>query len=207
MAELLNLERIIGIYDQTMTDWLASTRLVSLLNNDPGGDVTTAITLADLARFAKHHDQSFVTREFDGNKATRGYSKKQWVDSLNNLRQQAQADFDARQEHTLEACAERVLSWITGLDPDWYELVEALQEERNFDAKATLASLTAYVLDNRLHMVVPQHEALQGVQWTREPQECSICHEMYQMEYPGQPCCLKPECGRAFHAFHAEAPV
>lgn len=99
----------------------------------------------------------------------------------------------------LDKCAKAVLDWVQSLDPDWGYLVQALKEERGFDDKAVLASLAGYVLDNRLHMIVPQNESLQGVHWTMEDQICPVCKSVYQMSYPGQQACLDPECGRIFH--------
>jgi len=186
-------EVCLSVYRDTKSDWMPASELIQELK-----DRGSVVGGSDLSRLMREFDQKRDMREYEG-KLTGGYTRRNFQLIQNQLEAASQREDDAKQEHDLDMCAERLLVWISSLDPDWRMLVEALNDERGFDAKTTIASFAGYVLDNRLHMIVPRNETLQGVHWTPEEQLCPICSDVYTMSYPGQPCCLKSECGRLYH--------
>lgn len=192
-VQKLILTKIVEVYDRSRADWMPTQELRALL-----AEAGEKISLADLSRLMRDHNQSITYQEYD-NRRRPGYHKKQFLDTLGVFLEQERAEDEAKQEHDLDTCAMRVLDWIAGMDPDWNLRIQAIIDERQFDAKQVLASLAGWVLDNRMHMSVPKNDRLMGASWTHDTQECCMCGRPFRMSYPGQPCCLNPGCGKMYH--------
>lgn len=108
--------------------------------------------------------------------------------------------------HSLDECAEAIIEWVAALDPAWGDRVKVLRDERNLSAKQALGSMVGYVLDQSLHMIVPNNPAFETT--LREAQEaiCRLpsCGKPFSRRYPGEPF-HSNECARAWHAEHGAA--
>lgn len=192
------LEYCAFIYEREGADWMPIATLRRLLLEED----FEPTQINKVAHILREHNQSLQEREYD-NKRARGYTKRQFREVVKVY---SDHETEAGQEehgHDLNVCAEQLIEFVSSLDPDWPMLIEVLRHERGFDAKTAIASLMAYVLQHRLHMVVPGLEAFRPSEatWTPETKICSVCGEEYRMTYAGQPpVCLKSACGRTYHA-------
>lgn len=94
-------------------------------------------------------------------------------------------------EPPLEADAQKMLDYISGLDPAWSERLVALREERHgLSALKTLALLCCYTLESGNHMSIPAlPQLMDDFVPAGAERECPYCQTPYRLAYPGQPFC------------------
>lgn len=97
-----------------------------------------------------------------------------------------------REVDSLDAAAEVLLDHVRGLDPTYAARIQAKIDEQHLTAYQVLGAFCGYVLDNSLHMQLPQHPLFrQGATPTPLRQRCAYagCNKTFAAQWPGQRYC------------------
>ena len=205
MAEEYNsrdiVEMCLEIAKEANLQWVSVSHLCAVMRQ-----LEIEIGAADLVRIMKSQGAEVTARDTGGQRQERGYFRRQFVELMTAFHVEDEAQKQEAHGHDLNECAARLKNFLVGLDPDYAMLMGFLQDERGFDDATAIASMCAYVLQNRLHMSVVRTDIFEAVSWSPEERICEICAETYTMTYPGQPpVCLKSDCGREYHRRRKEA--
>ena len=194
-------EMCLEISKDANLQWVGVAQLCAVMRS-----LEIEIGAADLVRTMKALGAEVVSRDTGGERQERGYYQRQFVELMNAFQAEDEEKAQEAHGHDLNECASRLKQFLIGLDPDYGLLMGFLQDERGFDDATAIASMCSYVLQNRLHMVVPRTDIFDSISWSPMECVCEICQETYTMTYPGQPpVCLNSACGREYHRRRKEA--
>ena len=98
-------------------------------------------------------------------------------------------DREAEEQRLLDNAAKRILGRIMAMDPTWHDYAKAAMGEHHWSAWQCLGAWVGHVLDNGMHMSIPQHPAFAPGLSLIGNNKCEACGKEFRVQYPGQRVC------------------